>query len=1179
LVYLKKIETKGFKSMGPRVMTIPVERGFVAITGPNGSGKSNLLDAILFALGENSAKTLRVPNLGALIYDGSVEEQKPSSAKVTLQFDNTDRGIPVDTDSVSITRELKISGESVYYLNGKHTQRNNLSELLEMALITSRGLNIVLQGMITRISELIPDEKRKLIEQMVGVAQFDEKKNLALAQLNEADRKLEVAMAKIGEIRDRVQQLEQERNDQLRVKQLEDQISWLRAASVSTKLANVRRSLDQKKILVSESGARFQDFQSKLAETTAAIESTDQERSQLIKSAMDAGAARVELELGKLNNQIESLKRERQEAADYVDKIRQILPTLNQMTSSQQTKILQQEQHINDLQEKLGQSQNLKTELQEKLRELTAERVQFEKEISVAQSRLGQLRKAKEIQDSKILLAKDKINKLSTELRSAQDRKLSIQDKIKFFEENLSSARKNIGDLENLLTFQRNELNGLRQSRTSMERLGRRVEEQLNVALTILEKAQEAVRSYDSELSAMENVAADEIAIAKLSSLDHSNKLEGYFGPLRNLVKFNQDYGHAIAAIGRDWLNAIVVRDIPSLLKVGEAAKRLKISRLTTVPLSEIGDIPVGATPNIPGALFYVTDVITCDPSLKNLINFVFGDSIIVDSPKNAFLVARRGFRAVTMAGDVFEPDVLAFETGYAKKYSQIAELLSQQVGYEGVRNILISLHKLIDRRKGAILELHAKTQSFELNEREHDLQISRIETKLETTRQFVAKYAQDAKILVDRLSSTRDEIGRIESERSQVDRTLGALSLGAQKLASMLSAFDFSAFDERSAEINKRRMDLDSRLELAIADLRETEIEMTRVKGDLENNQKPTHERLSQQYKESEEKYSERSKFLLESEPSLKELESSLATLREKEAETLDRAAKYQPLLDSIDAKLRSLKASEESLRKSLSASDKEYFSATNDLNRLLDNERNLVGELAIFGYAEPIEAFEGADDLMRELNGEFSSLRNSVNFNADKNYREIFENYKYSSVRKNDLEKERNAIVNFIETIDIEKRKVFMEAFEKIDKEIRIIFSKITGGNAWLEIEKPDSIFDSGVFLMAQFPNKLPRDSSSVSGGEKTMAAISFILAIQAVFPSPFYLFDEVDAHLDSVYSGKFAGILAERCGYSQIIIVSLKDTVVSKATSVIGVYMTQGSSKVIRYKSGMEVEVKTE
>lgn len=1179
MVYLKKIETKGFKSMGSRMMTVPIEKGFVAITGPNGSGKSNLLDAILFALGENSAKTLRVPNLGALIYDGSVEEQKPSSAKVTLQFDNTDRGIPVDTDSVSITRELRISGESVYYLNGKHTQRNNLSELLEMALITSRGLNIVLQGMITRISELIPDEKRKLIEQMVGVAQFDEKKNLALTQLNEADRKLEVAMAKIGEIRDRVQQLEQERNDQLRVRQLEDQIGWLRAASVSTRLANVRRSIEQKKTSVSESGNKFQDLQSKLAETSASIESSDQQRSELIKSAMDAGAARVELELGKLSNQIESLKRERQEANDYVDKIRQVLPTLNQMTSTQESRISQSEQQIEVLQKDLATVQGSKNQLQNQLSELTYERSQFEKEISVAQAKLGHLRRSKETQDSKLQVSKDKMNKLITELRSAQDRKLSIQDKMKFFEESLSSARKNIDDLEKLLTYQRTELEGLRQSRSGMEKLGRRVEDQLNIALTILQKAQEAVRGFDSELSAMENVAGDEIAVAKLSSLNDIKRLDGYLGPLRSLLRFKQDYSQAIAAVGRDWLNALVVSDVQSLLKVSEAAKRLKIPRLTTVPLSEIGNIPDPQKPNLPGAMYYITDVLECDPALKDLVNFVFGDSVIVDSPRNAFLIARRGFRAVTMSGDVFEPDVLAFETGYAKRYSQIAELLGQQSGYEGVKNILGTLHKLIEKRKKSILDLHAKTRSFELDEREHDIQISRIETKLETTKQFVSKYAQDMKVLAERLTSTKDEIGRLDTERKSVDRRLAGLSLGAQKLASMLSAFDFSAFDEHSVEINKRRMELDSKLEQAIAEIRDIETEMTRVRGDLENNQKPSLERLRQQFSESEAKFYDRSGFLVDSEPKLKELEASLASLREREAETIDRAAKYQPLLDSIDARLKSLKVEEESLRKSVSTADKEYFSQTNDLSRLLDNERNLVGELAIFGYAEPIEAFSGADDLLKELNVEFNALRNNVNFNADKNYREIFENYKYSSVRKNELEKERNAIVNFIETIDIEKRKVFMESFEKIDKEIRVIFSKITGGNAWLEIEKPDSIFDSGVFLMAQFPNKLPRDSSSVSGGEKTMAAISFILAIQAVFPSPFYLFDEVDAHLDSVYSGKFAGILSERCGYSQIIIVSLKDTVVSKATSVIGVYMTQGSSKVIRYKSGMEVELRNE
>src|SRR5579862_2280277 len=486
-------------------MSIPVERGFVAITGPNGSGKSNLLDAIIFCLGENSPKTLRVPNLGALIYDGSVEEQKPSSAKVTLQFDNTDRRIPVDSDSVTISRELKQSGESIYSLNGKHIQRNNLSELLEVALITSRGLNIVLQGMITRISELIPDEKRKLIEQMVGVAQFDEKKDLAMKQLDEADRKLEVAMAKIGEIRDRVQELESERNDQLRVRQLEEQVSWMRAVSLSSRLLRVKAAIAQRKATVADSGTKLQQMQSRLAEIRSQIDSSDLRRSELIKSAMDAGAAKVELEVGKLTNEIESLKRERFEATDYVDKIRQITPTLDQMSSSQQLRITQMEEQVVSLQQKIAGFISEKNELTEQQNQLSSDRADFEKEMEISRKRMNDLRRSKDLQDQKLSSARDRYNKLNSLLQSTRDRKSSTQEKIKFFEENLTSAKKNIGSLEELLSVQRSELTELRSSRIKMEKLGRKVEAQLGIALMILEKATEAVRDYDSEFSAIEN--------------------------------------------------------------------------------------------------------------------------------------------------------------------------------------------------------------------------------------------------------------------------------------------------------------------------------------------------------------------------------------------------------------------------------------------------------------------------------------------------------------------------------------------------------------------------------------------------------------------------------------------------------------------------------------------------
>ncbi|HZW57190.1 MAG TPA: chromosome segregation SMC family protein [Nitrososphaerales archaeon] len=1180
MVYLKKIETKGFKSMGSKVISVPVERGFVAITGPNGSGKSNLLDAILFALGENSAKTLRVPNLGALIYDGSVEEQKPSSAKVSLQFDNSDRRIPIDSDSVTISREMKASGESIYTLNGKHVQRNNLSELLEMALIASRGLNVVLQGMITRISELVPDEKRKLIEQMVGVAQFDEKKNQAMSQLKEADMKLEVAMARIGEIRDRVQRLEQERNDQLRMKQLEEETGWLRAATTSARLANVRRVILQKRENAAELGTKLQQLQSHLAEVTASIETLDRERTQLIKTAMDAGSAKVQLEVSKLEGEIDALKRERQEATDLLDRVRQIIPTLKQMSAGQENRIAQAEAQVSVIQQKISDAEKKKLDFVVELDKVGRERTAFEREYEQAQSKLVWFRKLKDSADFKLNKAREELTRLGSEMKLLEERKVSLHDKMKFYSEALVEARKNISGLENLLQSQRGELVELHESRASVEALRKKVEEQLELALLILEKAQLAVTRYDSDLSAMESIAGEEFALTRLESLGESSALRGYLGPLRSLVQYEPVYSEAIAALGRDWLNAVVVEDMPALIRVTEASKKLKIGRLTAIPLKEVSDLETEERIRpFEGMVASVVDVVSCESRLKGLLNFIFGDSVIVESAKYAFMAARRGFRAVTLQGDIFEPEVFAFETGYSKKYAKITSLLSQQETFEGIKTALASLRAAIDKRKVSISKLHSKSENFQKTEAEHDLNISKIESKLDTTKQFVARYSDHAASYDERLKETEHEIHKLKRRSSANEKLVRALELGSQKLSEVLSKFDLSYFNSRSAEITRKRSDIDSRIELIRSEIGELTTELTRTRGDLENSQKPALERLRQQLSETEANSQAKTKFLTDSEAKLAELESNLKALKEREADTLEKASRFQPTLDALDAKIKTLKIEEESVRKAINSADRELFTANAELSRQTENERILLGELAMYGYGEPIESFEGADILLKELQIEYDSLRNSVNLLADRSYREVFENYKYSSVRKNELEKERNAIVTFIETIDAEKRKVFMDAFERIDKEIRVIFSKITNGSAWLELEKPDSIFDSGVFLMAQFPGKLPRDSSSVSGGEKTISALSFILAIQAVFPSPFYVFDEVDAHLDSVYSGRLADVLSERTNYSQIIIVSLKDTVVSKAQSVIGVYMSQGSSRVIRYRSGMEVELRNE
>ena len=1166
--------------MGAKLVSTSVEKGFVAITGPNGSGKSNLIDAILFALGENSAKTLRVPNLSALIYDGSVEEQKPSSTKVSLQFDNSDRRIPMDSDSVTLSRELKQNGESVYSLNGKHTQRNTLSDLLENALIASRGLNVVLQGMITRIADLVPDEKRRLIEQMVGIAQFDEKKNMALQQLKEADIKLEVAMAKIGEIRDRVQLLEQQRNDMLRVKQLEEQITWLRAAASSTKLLAVRYTLSQRREALTQLSLKLHGLQNQLSEFLKSIEDVERERSILIKSAVDTGTAQIEVELGRVGIELNALKRERQEALDYLERTRQVIPALFQIVEENKKKIVVTEEEIRSIEGKISQAETRKSEILFELTELNEFRSNFETEFNSAQEKIALVRKEKLEADKKLEDFREDYNHLIADIRSHQDKLVSIQEKIKFYTDGSREAQASMTEIESILESQRGELGEIRDSKRKIEHLRKKIEQQLDIAALILQKTQSVVTKFDSDFSAMESVAAEEIALARLESLGGENAITGYLGPLRSLVSYDSEYAQAIAAIGREWLNAIVVEDIDSLIRITESAKKLKISRLITIPLSEVNEFEDARSfPSLDGMLASATRVISCGKKLRRIVNFVFGDAVIVDSPSNAFLAARKGFRAVTLQGDVFEPEVFAFETGYSKRYAKLSDLLSKQEGFESIKDILRAFRAVIEKRKNSLAELDKKAGTYTEDEQESNVGISKIEAKLETSKTYLNRYAELAEQLKSREKQIEEELNSFNISIQEKQRIVNQQTDICAEITKRLEGMDLSAFNQRLTDLSKKEHNITTDVESSASEIRELTTDLIRRKANLENNLKAGLEHSLQQQTQVDEGIKTKTCFLKDTESKLAELQESYSKLKEEEEKSLEKSSKFQPMLDELDEKLKEQRGEEESCRNSISSTDRELVTANLDITRMLDSERQLLGELAMFGYGDPIEAFEGAENLARELNSEYEGLRNNVNLIADKNYREIFENYKYSSVRKNDLEKERNAIVIFIETIDGEKRRVFMDAFERIDKELRMIFNKITDGSGWLEIENPDAIFDSGIFLMTQFPGKLPRDSSSVSGGEKTISALSFILAIQAVFPSPFYVFDEVDAHLDSRYSGRLADILSERSDRSQIIIVSLKDNVIAKASSVIGVYMAQGSSRILRYRNAMEVQIPNE
>ena len=301
MVFIKKLEIYGFKSFGFKNTVINFNNGLVAVTGPNGSGKSNVLDAIMFVLGENSPKALRVDKFQSLFHDTQNKSHK--LVRVSITFDNKNRGIPIDSDNVTLTREMEGSaGESQYHLYGKKVAKSTITELLQIVVAVPNKLNIVQQGMITRISELNSEERRRIIEDIIGLSYFDEKKEESLKQLDEADRRLDIALARMSEIRKRIDELEVERNEQLRFQHIENDIKKYKAIKLSNEIRAIQKNVSINSQILETKKIKLQNVSSELKKTKEELEKLDLEKTTFIKEV-----DKINKEKADISNRISSI--------------------------------------------------------------------------------------------------------------------------------------------------------------------------------------------------------------------------------------------------------------------------------------------------------------------------------------------------------------------------------------------------------------------------------------------------------------------------------------------------------------------------------------------------------------------------------------------------------------------------------------------------------------------------------------------------------------------------------------------------------------------------------------------------------------------------------------------------------------------------------------------------------
>ncbi len=1175
MVYIKKLEIFGFKSFGSKNIILNLQKGLIVVTGPNGSGKSNILDAILFALGENSPKALRVDRFQSLFHDNltNTNNNINKTVRVSLTFDNTDRGIPVDKDNVTITREMSgtNSGESQYNVNGKRVSRNNIMELLEIVVASPNKLNIVQQGMITRISELNSEERRKIIEDIIGLSYFDEKKNQAMKQLEESDRRLEIALSKMDDIKNRIDELELERNDQQRFIHLEHEIKRLKAIKISGNLKKIIKDIAD---LTSRNNVKENNVKiisSEIDKLNQQIEQINKEKEQFLILSNESNKEKKEMEI-RLSSVV--YKYERTNAI-----IKESQYYLNQTDQKEKNNSIEQQMQYQKLKEYEEQSSLIKNKIDfetKNLEEIEKNLEEIEKEIerrnglilseinrkNSLEIRLKKLIQIKGEFEVEIVRNEEKIKNLSDKIRGNDRLIVELSIERKENEKKISDLNLDIKNVHTNVTNLNNNIYKIDTKYTNLSR-------ELEISKKTIDNAEKTILKYDEKMKLAKNILTEDYAIATLLKDFKNLDIIGY---VFNLLKWNEKYQKAIIASGNEWMKSIVVKDIKSMVILAEYSKNNGIPFLKIIPIELLDGGKIKKIPNDPSILGVLSEFVYCE--INNLAEFLFGNTILTKNPITAYILSKHGYKAVSITGEIFFPNLSLMQFDYGSKISDLTKDILLSDSIEGLK---INMEKLKMITKIKIDELENLNEEKLKNKNlldSNNLLISEWNKKIIEFQNKINKQNQDnEKIIVGNIENSKiiDKITNIlyryRSRFLIIERAINKIK---KEIDEIEKENDIEEINNLNLEKNKISKDL----EIKNKQLRQLTLNQSLLKNNFDNTNIQYHKSIDE--KKIIEKEKEMKETILEkSKRELSEIELELKTLREKENYVIQSTSSAYTKLQEYERTYRKLIENEKKTSKELNILEKEIAITSKDILDLQTQRTNRINELQELGYSETLESYD-IESIYQDLKIEYDSTREKINLRADETYLEIIDGYRGMSDKKNQLEEERNSIVRFIEETGKEKEIVFTNAFKKVDEDIRKTFSEITGGSAWLDLEDSENIFSGGILLMVQFPGKQARESTALSGGEKTMAAIVFLLALQSLKPSPFYLMDEVDAHLDAQNTERLSKILLLRSGNNQIIMVTLKDSTVAKSDLIFGVYPKNGISQVVKYNHPSKVKI---
>ena len=1135
-MYLKAIEIQGFKSFADK-SRLDFEPGITCVVGPNGCGKSNVIDSVRWAIGEMSWKSLRSASMVDIIFNGTAKRAPLNMAQVSMVFDNASRQLPLDFNEITVTRKIFRSGESEYYLNKVQCRLRDIRDLFLDTGIGGEGYAIIDQGGVESVLSASAEQRREMFEEVAGVSKYKAKREECIKRLERVDLDLARLADTVALIDEQIKKLDSEaKKARLYQKYREE----LKESEIAISVCSIKESDG----LIAKHSGELAPVVKKLEDLEARISAQEG-----AAAALDLNLTHKQKEATEFNEKISASK---YQVGLLEGAIKNCDNLTNELTAQVAASGAEAQRGQNRLQELVPALAQLKEQLAAVSAELTPLQTHYNEQTAQAQKMENDLR-----------AAEAQLQRSSGELMSLVQKQMEAENRISLEESSMQRENEDLISAEKTSQAQQAGLAGIQKSLQEISARVQTKQTEANQAREAIVSGEENVRKLQGLRSALNEklsvVKSARAALsAKLEMIQTQGKNDPYWvgaktvaesglpgvkGTLRKALKYPAALGVAVEEAFGKYLDAVLCENVQTVEQALSLLKQHGKARAKFIVLNQ-----VPATPETP-AENALKNQLKYQPELENLINFIIGGYSYGDGTvKGGFFIGggAEGIRAP--------------EAYWGEEETVRGEMTVKAAEEDAVSKEIIANYEMLSKAEENLKNLRIKSQEAVLALNSVQNERANKERELRATQDALNRAAQRKQEITLRVDNRKRNVETLKQNLADLKRRHAeAVARGEELKKSQITLRENA--EKLKGEINALS-----------AKLYEVKIKKNNVELDLKSTEYEFNSLTASE--------GQRNQKIASANLRLKSLAEEKLSTQAKLSTERDTLAKLEIDEHKMRADLETLKKDYSDKLAALNACKKESSDLTikrNDLENALSNARrqrttvvnnlfeswNITPEEAQLNYGDKTVDYERVKMMRKRIEN-----MGAVNMTAPEEYDALTERNTFLRTQIADLESAKKDLKSAINKINQTTRENFKYTFEQVRMHFKNIYQTLfRGGECDLVLTQPDNLLETGIEIYAQPPGKKLLNITSMSGGEKTLTAMSLLFAFFTHNPSPFCIMDEADAALDEANVERYVNLIKEFAKTTQFIVVTHNKRTMESARMLYGITMEEsGVSKVM-------------